>query len=304
MRSREVEPRRAAAPETTHPAPRRALRAGPGRVRAWRLLGALGIVASFFAGLLAGPLLGIDPGATNDADAATAAIVRAEAPTSATAVPTASPSVASGGSGADDGTASSEPDCRGAKDTRSAARKKPFTVCGTALISKEHRVSAAYTPTLVTVNVRSNGIPNVLLQPVAGKALKKLFAAATKAGHTLVVRSSYRSYATQVHWYATMDQRLTAPAGASEHQSGLAVDLAGISNGALVHGTVLARSPIGKWLVKHAPAFGFILRYPSNQSKITGIVYEPWHFRYVGTEVAEGVVATKTKTLEQYLKET
>lgn len=299
MRSPEAEPRRAATPEATHPDPRRALRTSPGRIRGYRLLGALGIVLSFVAGLLAGPLLGIDAGASGDADAASAIIEQPSPQTSAgVASASATPSAVS------DNTTPGEPDCRGAKDTRSAARKKPFTVCGVALINKEHRIGAAYTPKLVTVNVRANGIPNVLLQPKAGAALKKLFAAAARAGHTLVVRSSYRSYATQAHWYATMNKSLTAPPGASEHQSGLAVDLAGISNGALVHGTVLARSPIGRWLVKNAPKYGFILRYPSEQSKITGILYEPWHFRYVGVEVAKGVQATKTKTLEQYLRET
>lgn len=297
MRSREAEPRRAATPEPTRQTPRRALREKPGRVRGFRLLGALGIVLSFVAGLLAGPLLGIDPSATGDADAATAAVAPAPSTPSATPTGTATPSLAT------DDTPASEPDCRGLDDTR-RSKKKPFTVCGIALINKEHRVSAAYAPKLVTVAVQANGIPNVLLQPEAGKALKKLFAAAAKAGHTLVVRSSYRSYATQAHWYATMDKRLTAPAGASEHQSGLAVDLAGLSNGVLVHGTTLARSPIGTWLVKNAPKYGFILRYPSDQSKITGIAYEPWHFRYVGVEVAKGVEGTRTKTLEQYLKET
>ncbi len=255
---------------------------------------------SFVAGLLAGPLLGIDPATSGSADAATAAIVPTTTPVSTTVAPVSSAAA----SATSEATPSSEPDCRGVKDTRAAAKKKPFTVCGVALINKEHRVSAAYSPKLVTVDVRANGIPNVLLQPEAGKALKKLFAAATRAGHTLVVRSSYRSYATQAHWYATMSKRLTAPPGASEHQSGLAVDLAGLSNGALVHGTVLARSPIGIWLVKNAPKYGYILRYPSDQTKITGIAYEPWHFRYVGVEVAKGVNATRTKTLEQYLKET
>lgn len=304
MRSPGAEPRRAAPPEPTTAVPRHALRAAPTRVRGYRLLGALGIVLSFVAGLLAGPMLGIDPGRPGDADAATVATVTAPPAPVATS-PTLAPASASASAPAEDAE-SGPPECDGAKDTRrtTTARKTPFTVCGVALINKEHRVSAAYSPKLVTVDVRANGIPKVLLQPVAGTALKKLFAAAARAGHTLVVRSSYRSYATQAYWYATMNKQRTAPAGASEHQSGLAVDLAGIANGALVHGTTLARSAIGKWLVKNAPKYGFILRYPSDQAALTGIVYEPWHFRYVGIDVAKGVVATKTKTLEQYLRET
>lgn len=207
-------------------------------------------------------------------------------------------------SGTTGATQAEEPDCRGAKDTRSdAARDEPFTVCGVALINKKHRVSSAFVPKLVTVDVPANGISRVRLQPVAGEAVKKLVAAADADGISLVVRYAYRSYATQKYWYTHYNTGYTAPAGASEHQSGLAVDFAGIANGQLVRGEALERSPIGTWLARHAPQYGFILRYPGDQSKITGIAYEPWHFRYVGTEVAKGVAATKTKTLEQYLDE-
>ncbi len=257
---------------------------------------------SFVAGLVAGPLLGIDPSASGKADAATTvaapAVVAVATPTATSSmVPAVTPAATPAP------TPAPKP-CKGVKDTRSAtAKKTPFTVCGIELVSKNHRVSSAYAPKLVTVAVRANGIPEVLLQPRAGTALKKMFAAAARAGHTLVVLSSYRSYATQAHWYATMNKRLTAPAGASEHQTGLAVDLAGVSNGVLVRGSTLARSPIGAWLVKNAPTYGFILRYPSDQAKITGIVYEPWHFRYVGVDAAKGVVSTRTETLEEYLKE-
>jgi D-alanyl-D-alanine carboxypeptidase len=194
-------------------------------------------------------------------------------------------------------------DCRGATDPRTTAaqKKAPFTVCGVELINKEHRVSAAYSPKLVKVAVRAYGVSSVKLQPVAAGALVRFFGEARRAGYTPVVRSSYRSYAIQKTWYATMSHTLTAPPGASEHQSGLAVDLAGIERGRLVHGTALASSKTGAWLLKHAADYGFILRYPTSQAKITGIAYEPWHFRYVGVKVAKGVEATKTKTLERYL---
>ncbi len=261
------------------------------------VLGALGIVLSFIAGLVAGPVLGIGPGRQDLASPASAALAPTALPASTpgrTAVTTPSAKVSA-----------PESDCKGVRDRRrtTAARGKPFVVCGIALINKEHRVSAAYRPKLVTVAVKASGVPDVRLQPVAATALTRLFRAAAKAGYTLVVRSSYRSYATQATWYATMDKNLTAPAGASEHQSGLAVDLAGIQAGRLVRGTALGSSRTGAWLLKHAADYGFILRYPTNQSKITGIAYEPWHFRYVGVKVAKGVNATKTKTLERYLEE-
>lgn len=169
------------------------------------------------------------------------------------------------------------------------------------MISKKHRVTSAYHPTLTTVKVRANGPSKVRLQPVAGKALKKMFSAAKKAGYTLTVRAAYRSYSTQKSVYHS-GSTLVAPAGASEHQSGLAVDLAWVRNGSLVRGFTFGTSKAGKWVRAHAASYGFILRYPKNARKITGISYEPWHFRYVGVSAAKGVNATASKTLEKYLQ--
>ena len=139
------------------------------------------------------------------------------------------------------------------------------------------------------------------LQPSASAAVKAMFGAAKKAGYQLTVRSAYRSYASQAAWYRGGDHNLVAPPGASEHQSGLAVDLAWRKGTHLVRGTELGRSKAGAWLKRHAAEFGFIVRYPSGTQRITGISFEPWHFRYVGTEAAKGVAKTKSKTLEEYL---
>ncbi|MFT4110357.1 M15 family metallopeptidase [Propionicimonas sp.] len=275
-------------------------------MRGYRLLGALGILVSFVAGLAAGPLLGID---VSHQAAATAAAAVTETATPVAADVAASPSTTTpvtptaSAPAATSSTTATSTACRGAKDTRRSAAQKatPFTVCGVEIINSHHRVSAGYAPKLVTVKVRASGVPSVRLQPAAATALVRFFAAARKAGFTPVVRSSYRSYATQSRWYATMSHLYTAAPGASEHQSGLAVDLAGIENGRLVRGTTLGTSRTGRWLLAHAAAYGFILRYPTNESKITGIAFEPWHFRYVGVDVARGVDATRTKTLERYL---
>lgn len=259
----------------------------------YRLLAVLAAIAlTAGAGIAARPMIVAALSATGSPDGS--------APTvSSVATPPASPSR----SVARSAEPTKESDCRDVKDLRrtAAAKKVPFTICGVELINKDHRVSAAYVPKLVTVPVRAYGVPKVQLQPVAAKALVRFFAAAKQAGFTPVVRSSYRNYATQAQWYATMSHARTAPPGASEHQSGLAVDLAGIERGKLVHGTLLASSRTGSWLLEHASDYGFILRYPTSQAKITGIAYEPWHFRYVGKTVAKAVEATKTKTLERYL---
>lgn len=195
-----------------------------------------------------------------------------------------------------------KPDCRGVADTRTAKqRNMPYQVCGIAVYSKHHRVTASYRPRLVSVSVPRNGISRVTLQRVAAKALKAMFAKAKKAGHKLVVRSAYRSFSTQQYLYRR-DHVLTAPPGASEHQSGLAADLAVIRNRRLVRGYSFGTSAAGRWVRKHAAQYGFILRYPDHRKAITGIPYEPWHFRYVGRSNAAGVTKTKTKTLERYLK--
>lgn len=169
------------------------------------------------------------------------------------------------------------------------------------MFSRHHRVTAAYHPKLVSVAVKRNGISGVRLQSGAAKALKAMFAKAKKSGHTLVVRSAYRSYATQKRLYRR-DHVLTAMPGASEHQSGLAVDLAAIRKGRLVRGYGFGSSAAGRWVRRHAAEYGFILRYPNHQKAITGIPSEPWHFRYVGVDVAKAVATTKTKTLERYLR--
>jgi len=78
----------------------------------------------------------------------------------------------------------------------------------------------------------------------------------------------------------------------------LAVDIISDTYSALDIG--FADTSAGKWLAEHSWEYGFILRYPNNASEITGIIYEPWHFRYVGKEAAEAIMSQKI-TLEEYL---
>ena len=76
----------------------------------------------------------------------------------------------------------------------------------------------------------------------------------------------------------------TMPAGKSEHETGLALDILCSEN--LNMDVTQANEPGNKWLAEHAHEYGFILRYPVDKEEITGILYEPWHFRYVGKEAA------------------
>lgn len=101
--------------------------------------------------------------------------------------------------------------------------------------------------------------------------------------------SGYRSYSTQSGLYnhyvkedgkANADTYSARP-GHSEHQTGLAIDIV-TSKGGFVYENYQEY----KWLIKNSYKYGFILRYPKGKENITGYMYEPWHYRYLGTDIA------------------
>lgn len=137
--------------------------------------------------------------------------------------------------------------------------------------------------------------------------LLALLEAASEAGHLVAVVSSYRSYETQrntfeyhVNEYG-LDQalRVSARPGHSEHQLGTTVDFSSTAVGyELVE--AFGITPEGLWLAQHAHEYGFILSYPEGKEVVTGYAYEPWHFRWVGRELAAEVRASGL-TLGQFL---
>ena len=98
--------------------------------------------------------------------------------------------------------------------------------------------------------------------------------------------------------YKKASQIVTVP-GASEHQIGLALDI--ISNDYTVLNEGFEKTSAGKWLKEHCKEYGFILRYPRGKEFITGIDYEPWHFRYVGKEAAT-IIMDNEITLEEFVE--
>lgn len=94
--------------------------------------------------------------------------------------------------------------------------------------------------------------------------------------------------------------RQVAVPGTSEHQLGLAVDIVDVSYQLL--DTNQENTDVQKWLLENSWRYGFILRYPTDKTDITGIVYEPWHYRYVGKEYAKEI-HEKGVCLEQYLEQ-
>ncbi|AXH96301.1 M15 family metallopeptidase [Ornithinimicrobium avium] len=123
--------------------------------------------------------------------------------------------------------------------------------------------------------------------------LDRLLAAAAEEGHTqLVVQSGFRSYDDQAgsheDWVRRVGpqraERVSARAGHSEHQLGLAVDLTGPCGFSCTGETTDER-----WVAGNAHRFGFVVRYPQGGRAVTGYSYEPWHLRYVGPRAAWGM---------------
>ena len=92
--------------------------------------------------------------------------------------------------------------------------------------------------------------------------------------------------------------KVVAVPGTSEHELGLAVDIADMNHQLLDESQ--EDTEVQKWLLEHCWEYGFILRYPTGKSDITDIIYEPWHYRYVGREDAEQIRALDV-CLEEYL---
>jgi D-alanyl-D-alanine carboxypeptidase len=140
----------------------------------------------------------------------------------------------------------------------------------------------------------------------ASEALTELFADAAKEGIVLCAVSGYRSYSLQeIVFSKHMEQlgldaaqRVSALPGQSEHQTGLAIDISSKTMNYDLDKS-FANTPEGKWLAENAAKYGFILRYPEGKEAVTGYDYEPWHFRYVGRDIAADVT-NKGLTLEEY----
>ncbi len=139
----------------------------------------------------------------------------------------------------------------------------------------------------------------------AAAALNSMIAAAKNTGHTITAASAYRSYDTQVAVYgrevqangqAVADTQSARP-GYSEHQTGLAVDIAG---GGCSIEDCFGETAEGKWVAAHAHEYGFIMRYPPGKQSVTGYRTEAWHFRYVGEALATELHRTGILTLEEF----
>ena len=179
------------------------------------------------------------------------------------------------------------------------------------LVNTMYPMEEGYVPELadieqgLAVDVRIVEELNAMLSAARedGICLHVLSAYRSKEKQTQVFNDTVQSWMEQGTDYWTAFQntcREVALPGTSEHGLGLAVDIVDDSYTDLDEGQ--ADTPAAQWLEEHCTEYGFILRYPKDKESTTGIIYESWHYRYVGKEYAEKIMKSGM-TLEEYLGE-
>lgn len=177
-------------------------------------------------------------------------------------------------------------------------------------INKKNKVSSEFIPSNLVVlpdYTNPNGI--ICLKDIASEAYIKMFDDAKKENITLGITSGFRKYEIQDYLFNLYTEtmglaeasRVSALPGHSEHQLGTTMDLTGSSIGFASTSKLMSSNIEGNWLEQNAYKYGFIMSYPEGKESITGYSYEPWHYRYVGVEVAEAVKDSGL-TLGEYLE--
>ena len=176
------------------------------------------------------------------------------------------------------------------------------------LTDPDHLLPSDYVPNdLVMVTVRK--VVSGELRRAAHDALTAMFDAAEADGYKLYAKSVYRSYQTQKTMYANRlqkvgrDDGVVAYPGSSDHQTGLGIDILNYEWTKKDGMTpAFGATEEAKWMAAHCHEYGFIIRYMEGKEDITGIIYEPWHLRYVGLEVAEYIMENQL-SLEEFTRE-
>lgn len=175
----------------------------------------------------------------------------------------------------------------------------------TTLVTKHRTLPSSYAPSRSKVS-SSYSTKTLYLQTTAKTQFEKMCAAAKKDGISLKAISAYRSYDYQDNLYwskADPDDlasiiardKVSARPGHSEHQLGLAADINSLSSS-------FDKTSAFRWLQKNAANYGFILRLPKDKTNVTRYSYEPWHWRYVGVDLAKKVKESGMTYDEYYAK--
>ncbi|CAM4053677.1 D-alanyl-D-alanine carboxypeptidase family protein [Mesobacillus thioparans] len=180
-----------------------------------------------------------------------------------------------------------------------------------ALVNKIFGLPGNYIPgDLVRPNVLFSfgdaKLEKSLMRKEAAEAMEKMFAGARNDGIELAAVSGYRSYGRQETLFKAEVNKVgeekaleaVARPGSSEHQTGLTMDISSKNNSFNLN-EQFGSTKEGVWLAHNAHKYGFILRYPKGKEELTGYMYEPWHFRYVGIKAATEIYENDW-TLEEY----
>ena len=178
------------------------------------------------------------------------------------------------------------------------------------LANKESLLSEDYIPEdLVNLTCRKISYDPIQMRETAANALSTMFDAASADGVTLYAHSGYRSYRTQNTMYYNRlkshngkDDGVVQYPGASDHQTGLGIDVINKAGIGKRFTNAFAGTKEGQWIAEHCWDFGFVLRYQEDKEAITGITYESWHLRYVGVQVAQ-YMRQKHYCLEEFTQE-
>ncbi len=183
------------------------------------------------------------------------------------------------------------------------------------LVNKENMLSIDYIPkNMYIVDNNENNFRNYLIDNIKPMLrievkpyIEKLIYDANNNGINIIVDSAFRSGNYQqmildkvISEKGNEAYKLVALPGTSEHQTGLAVDFAIYENG-IYNDDIKEDDKEAIWLKDNAWKYGFILRYPKGKEDITGFNFEPWHYRFVGLELALELYQTN-QTLEEYKK--
>ena len=190
------------------------------------------------------------------------------------------------------------------------------------LVNRDHPLAADFVPSNLAELPDASWVEPHVNHRVDARIVEDLAAmltAAEAAGTHPIICSSFRTYDYQENLFENRIERAereehlegteaeeaaafwVAPPGASEHQTGLAVDIVDADYLELDEGQ--EETATQQWLMIHCAEYGFILRYPTDKSATTGIGYEPWHYRYVGKEAASAITQSGL-CLEEWLVET
>lgn len=163
------------------------------------------------------------------------------------------------------------------------------------LANQENLLDETYIPSdLTKLTCRKISYDPIEMREAAANALQTLFDAAEEDGIYLYAHSGYRSYKTQNTMYYNRlkknkgkDDGVVAYPGSSDHQTGLGIDVIHKAGIGKKFTKAFGDTKHGKWLAENCWDYGFIIRYQADKEEITKIIYEPWHLRYVGVQVAQ-----------------